>query len=135
MRRRLRTDQAAFALVECTIATAVSALFLGSLFLMNSSAMGTIQLARESACASQVLQQIIGRSRGKLLPFWPREALQNGDWIRPTPILGEKGRICRVRAHRFIGNLLLDQPRSVDGLYLSAKKLRGHERFFRQPRR
>ena len=63
MRRRLRTDQAAFALVECTIATAVSALFLGSLFLMNSSAMDTIQLARESACASQVLQQRVESMR------------------------------------------------------------------------
>ena len=63
MRRRLRTDQAAFALVECTIATAVSALFLGSLFLMNSSAMDTIQMARESACASQVLQQRIEAMR------------------------------------------------------------------------
>src|SRR3989475_1523101 len=63
MRRRLRTDQAAFALVECTIATAVSALFLGSLFLMNSSAMDTIQMAREAACASQVLQQRIESMR------------------------------------------------------------------------
>ena len=63
MRRRLRTDQAAFALVECTIATAVSALFLGSLFLMNSSAMDTIQLARESTCASQVLQQRVESMR------------------------------------------------------------------------
>src|SRR5437868_14682000 len=63
MRRRLRTDQAAFALVECTIATAVSALFLGSLFLMNSSAMDTIRMARESACASQVLQQRIEAMR------------------------------------------------------------------------
>src|SRR5713101_5649180 len=63
MRRRLRTDHAAFALVECTIATAVSALFLGSLFLMNSSAMDTIQLARESACASQVLQQRVQSMR------------------------------------------------------------------------
>src|SRR6266436_2683330 len=62
-RRRLRTDQAAFALVECTIATAVSALFLGSLFLMNSSAMDTIQMARESACASQVLQQRVESMR------------------------------------------------------------------------
>ncbi len=52
-----------FALIECTIATAISALFLGSLFLMNSSAMDTIQMARESACASQVLQQRIESMR------------------------------------------------------------------------
>ena len=53
----------AFALIECTIATAISALFLSSLFLMNSSAMDTIQMARQSACASQVLQQRIESMR------------------------------------------------------------------------
>jgi len=63
MLRQPRAEQTAFALVECTIATAVSALFLGSLFLMNSSAMDTIQMARESACASQVLQQRIESMR------------------------------------------------------------------------
>ena len=56
-------QQAGFALIECSIATAISALFLGSLFLMNSSAMDTIQMARESACASQVLQQRIESMR------------------------------------------------------------------------
>lgn len=60
MLRRVRAQQVAgFALIECTVATAISALFLGSLFLMNSSAMDTIQMARQSACASQVLQQRI----------------------------------------------------------------------------
>src|SRR5437899_12547547 len=63
MLRHPRAEQAAFALVECTIATAISAMFLGSLFLMNSSAMDTIQMARESACASQVLQQRIEAMR------------------------------------------------------------------------
>jgi len=63
MLRRARTEQNGFALVECTIASAISALFLGSLFLMNSSAMDTIQMARESACASQVLQQRIESMR------------------------------------------------------------------------
>src|SRR5437870_8432163 len=64
MRRQSRAQQAGgFALVECTMATAISALFLGSLFLMNSSAMDTIQMARESACASQVLQQRIESMR------------------------------------------------------------------------
>jgi len=38
-------------------------MFLGSLFLMNSSAMDTIRMARESACASQVLQQRIEAMR------------------------------------------------------------------------
>jgi Tfp pilus assembly protein PilV len=63
MRRHSKAQQAGFALIECTIATAISALFLGSLFLMNSSAMDTIQMARESACASQVLQQRIEAMR------------------------------------------------------------------------
>jgi len=63
MRSRPRAEQTGFALVECTIATAISALFLGSLFLMNSSAMDTIQMARESACASQVLQQRVESMR------------------------------------------------------------------------
>ena len=63
MRRRIRSERDGFALIECTIATVISALFLGSLFLMNSSAMDTIQMARESACASQVLQQRIESMR------------------------------------------------------------------------
>ena len=63
MVRRPRAKQTGFALIECTMATAISALFLGSLFLMNSSAMDTIQMARESACASQVLQQRIESMR------------------------------------------------------------------------
>src|SRR5207253_4499919 len=63
MRRHLTTQPTAFALIECTIATAISAMFLGSLFLMNSSAMDTIQMARESACASQLLQQRIESMR------------------------------------------------------------------------
>src|SRR5205085_12182160 len=63
MLRRTRAERTGFALIECTVAAAVSALFLGSLFLMNSSAMDTIQMARESACASQVLQQRIEAMR------------------------------------------------------------------------
>jgi len=63
MLRLSRPKGTGFALIECTIATAVSAIFLGSLFLLNSSAMDTIQMARESACASQVLQQRIESMR------------------------------------------------------------------------
>src|SRR5437588_5305199 len=63
MLRRTRAERTGFALIECTIATAISALFLGSLFLMNSSAMDTIQMARDSACASQILQQRIESMR------------------------------------------------------------------------
>ena len=60
---RPKAQETGFALIECAIAAAVSALFLSSLFLMNSSAMDTIQMARESACASQVLQQRIESMR------------------------------------------------------------------------
>jgi len=63
MRGPIQAEQNGFALIECSIATAISALFLGSLFLLNSSAMDTIQMARESACASQVLQQRIEAMR------------------------------------------------------------------------
>ena len=46
-------------IVEAMIAAGISALYLGSLFTMNGSSMSTIKMARESACASQVLQQRI----------------------------------------------------------------------------
>src|SRR5438094_4995794 len=63
MRRQIRPEEQGFALIECTIATGISALFLSTLFLMNSSTMDTIQMARQSACASQVLQQRIESMR------------------------------------------------------------------------
>src|SRR5438128_8691374 len=77
MRRHLTTKPTAFALIECTIATAISAMFLGSLFLMNSSAMDTIQMARESACASQVLQQRIESMR---IANWHQ--VTDANWLR-----------------------------------------------------
>jgi prepilin-type N-terminal cleavage/methylation domain-containing protein len=58
-----RPHQEGFTLIECVIATAISALFLGSLFLMNAAAMNTITMARQAACASQVLQQRIESMR------------------------------------------------------------------------
>src|SRR5437870_5661747 len=78
MRRQSRAQQAGgFALIECTIATAIAALFLGSLFLMNTSAMGTIQMARETACASQVLQQRIESMR---IANWHQ--VTDADWVQ-----------------------------------------------------
>jgi type II secretory pathway pseudopilin PulG len=76
MLRRPTAKQVGFALIECTIATAVSALFLGSLFLVNSSAMDTIQMARQSACASQVLQQRIESMR---IANWHQ--VTDGNWL------------------------------------------------------
>jgi hypothetical protein len=49
--------QTGHTIVEGIIAAGISALYLGSLFTMNAASMGTIKMARESTCASQVLQQ------------------------------------------------------------------------------
>lgn len=48
---------AGITLIETTIAATVGALFLSSLFSINSASMQTVKMARESASASQVLQQ------------------------------------------------------------------------------
>ncbi len=58
-------------LIEVSIAMAISALFLGSLFTMNSSSMQTVKMAREAACASQILQQRV-------------EALRIANWHQIT---------------------------------------------------
>ena len=50
-------------LIEATIAAGIAALFLGSLFTINTSSMGTIKMAREAAAASQVLQQRVEAMR------------------------------------------------------------------------
>jgi hypothetical protein len=54
-----KSDQGGQTIVEAMMAAGISALYLASLFTMNASSMGTIKMARESACASQVLQQRI----------------------------------------------------------------------------
>ena len=59
MRISRRSTERASTLIEGTIAAAIAALFLSSLFTMNTSTMQTIKIAREAACASQVLQQRI----------------------------------------------------------------------------
>ena|SRR6202011_5152456 len=46
-------------LIESTIASAIAALFLSSVFAINISSMQTVKRAREAAAASQVLQQRI----------------------------------------------------------------------------
>ncbi len=67
----------ATSLIETTIAAAISAMFLGSLFSMNTSSMQTIKMARESACASQVLQQRIESLR---IANWHQ--ITDADWVR-----------------------------------------------------
>ena len=64
-------------LIESAIAAAVCALFLGSLFTVNTSTMGSIKMARETACASQVLQQRIEAMR---IANWHQ--ITDASWIR-----------------------------------------------------
>ena len=46
-----------FTLIETTVAAAIAAIFLSSLFTMNMATMDTIRCAKESILATQVLQQ------------------------------------------------------------------------------
>jgi len=64
-------------LIESAIAAAICALFLGSLFAMNTSTMETIKMARETACASQVLQQRIEAMR---IANWHQ--ITDASWIQ-----------------------------------------------------
>src|SRR5207253_8372900 len=52
-----RLSEQGMTLIETMIAVGLTVLFLGSLFTMNGSTMQTLKMARESARASQVLQQ------------------------------------------------------------------------------
>ena len=54
-----RLSEQGMTLIETMISVGLTVLFLGSLFTMNGSSMQTLKMARESACASQVLQQRI----------------------------------------------------------------------------
>src|SRR5947209_3216527 len=64
-------------LIEAMMAAGISAIFLGSLFAINSSSMGTIKMARETAAASQVLQQRVESMR---IANWHQ--ITDADWIR-----------------------------------------------------
>src|SRR3954471_4257974 len=64
-------------LIEAMMAAGIAAVFLGSLFTINSSSMGTIKMARESASASQVLQQRVESMR---IANWHQ--ITDADWIR-----------------------------------------------------
>ena len=64
-------------LIESAIAAAVCALFLGSLFTVNTSTMESIKMAREVACASQVLQQRIEAMR---IANWHQ--ITDASWIQ-----------------------------------------------------
>src|SRR3982750_4512918 len=71
-------------LIETTVATAIAAIFLGSLFTINPSSMQTVKTAREAASASQVLQQRVESMRIANWhqitdPTWLRDNLMNAD--------------------------------------------------------
>ena len=63
-------------LIEASIAACTSALFLGSLFTMNMTAMKTIRTAREASSVSQVLQQRVESMR---IANWHQ--VTNADWV------------------------------------------------------
>jgi hypothetical protein len=59
------------------MATGIVGIFLGSLFTMNSSSMETIKMARQSASASQVLQQRVESLR---IANWHQ--ITDANWIK-----------------------------------------------------
>jgi uncharacterized protein (TIGR02598 family) len=75
MRTSRRADPGGFTLVETTIATALAALFLSSLFTMNVASMDTIRCAKEAVSASQTLQQRIESMR---IANW--QEITDADW-------------------------------------------------------
>jgi hypothetical protein len=72
-----RTRETAFSIIETSMAAALSAIFLASLFSMNTASMQTLKMAHESACASQVLQQRIESLR---IANWHQ--ITDADWLR-----------------------------------------------------
>ena len=64
-------------LIEVVIATGLVAVFLGSLFTMNTASMDTIQMAKQSAAASQVLQQRVESLR---IANWHQ--VTDANWVK-----------------------------------------------------
>jgi uncharacterized protein (TIGR02598 family) len=71
------TAQAGFSLIEATVAAAIAALALSSLFTMNTQSMETIRSAKESTCASQILQQ---RMESLRIANW--HEITDAAWLR-----------------------------------------------------
>lgn len=72
-----RRGQGAFSIIETTIAAGVSALFLGMLFSSNSASMQTLKMGRETACASQILQQRVESLR---IANWHQ--ITDAEWLK-----------------------------------------------------
>lgn len=78
MKHPTRDHEAGMTLLETMIAVGLTVLFLGSLFTMNGSTMQTLKMARESARASQVLQQRIESLR---IANWQLITRPSCDWL------------------------------------------------------
>ncbi len=76
MQLRSHSAAAGISLVETTIAAAIAALFLSSVFALNISTMETIRSAKESIAASQVLQQ---RMESLRIANW--QEITSPDWV------------------------------------------------------
>ena len=77
MKQAFCNSESGASLVEASIAACTAALFLGSLFTMNLTAMRSIRTAREAASASQVLQQRMETLR---IANW--QQVTNASWVR-----------------------------------------------------
>lgn len=66
-----------FTLLESLVAAALMALFLGTLFALNTSSMQTIRMAREASGASQLLQQRVESLR---IANWHQ--VTDADWLK-----------------------------------------------------
>jgi len=71
------SSQSGATLIEATIAACTSAMFLGSLFTMNVSAMSAMRTAREATSASQILQERVEAMR---IANWHQ--VTDADWLR-----------------------------------------------------
>ncbi len=72
-----KTNISGTSLIEATVAACISAVFLGSLFTLNTGGMKTIRTAREATSASQVLQQRIESMR---IANWHQ--VTDADWLK-----------------------------------------------------
>ena len=71
-----KAAQGGTTLLETSIAACTAAMFLGTLFTMNMTAMKAVRTAREAASASQVLQQRVEAMR---IANWHQ--ITNPDWV------------------------------------------------------
>jgi type II secretory pathway pseudopilin PulG len=77
MRFSTRHSVTGSTLIEAMMAAGISAIFLSSLFAINTASMSTIKMAREAAAASQVLQQRVESMR---IANWHQ--ITDPDWVK-----------------------------------------------------